>query len=75
MGHRSLQLSKNPKDGYGSTLLFIIFDPNWNHYPPKNGSIFPFQLVLDHSIFLLLLIVYVLITCLGLLEKISNQDG
>ena len=77
MGHRSLQLSY-PYKLQGWLCLhpcFIVFDPDWNCYPPNNGSISPFPLVPDHYIFILLLIVYPLITCLGLLDKIYNQDG
>ena len=73
--HCNYLIHKNNQDGYVYTLVFIVFDPDWKHYPPNNGSISPFPLVPDHYIFILLLIVYPLITCLGLLEKISNQDG
>ena len=73
--HCNYPIHKNHMDGYFYTLVFIVFDLDWNHYPPNNGSISPFPLVPDHYIFLLLLIIYILITCLGLLNQISNQDS
>ena len=68
-------IHKNHMDGYVYTLVCIVFDPYWNHYPHNNGYISPFPLVPNHSIFLLLIIIYVLITCLGLLDQNPNQDG